>query len=43
LANKDFLTQAPPQVVEEVREKSGLIAVKLEKLHQNLTIIEELS
>ncbi len=43
LANKDFLTQAPPQVVEEVRETSGLIAVKLEKLHQHLTLIEELS
>ena len=42
LANRDFLTQAPAQVVEEVREKSGLIAVKLEKLHQNLTVIEEL-
>jgi valyl-tRNA synthetase len=42
LANRDFLNQAPPQVVEEVREKSELMAVKLEKLHQNLTLIEEL-
>jgi valyl-tRNA synthetase len=42
LANRDFLNQAPEQVVEGVREKSELMAVKLEKLHQNLTLIEEL-
>jgi valyl-tRNA synthetase len=43
LANRDFLNQAPQKVVEEVREKSELMAVKLEKLHQNLPLIEELS
>ena len=43
LANKEFLSQAPPHVVEDVREKSELMAVKLEKLHQNLTLIEEVS
>jgi valyl-tRNA synthetase len=43
LANKEFLDQAPPQVVEDVREKSEFMAAKLEKLHQNLTVIEELS
>jgi valyl-tRNA synthetase len=42
LANSDFLNQAPPNVVEDVREKSGLMIAKLEKLHQNLALIEEL-
>lgn len=41
LANKDFLNQAPPHVVENVREKSDLMSATLEKLHQNLTLIEE--
>jgi valyl-tRNA synthetase len=42
LANNHFLNQAPPNVVEDVREKSELMIAKLEKLHQNLTLIEEL-
>ena len=42
LANNDFLNQAPPNVVEDVREKSGLMIAKLEKLNQNLALIEEL-
>ena len=40
LANRDFLNQAPPSIVEGVKEKMELIGVKLEKLHQNLNILE---
>jgi len=42
LANNDFLNQAPPSVVEDVRGKSELMIAKLEKLNQNLALIEEL-
>ncbi|MFW6147217.1 MAG: valine--tRNA ligase [Thermodesulfobacteriota bacterium] len=42
LANEGFLNQAPPHVIEDVREKSDLTVIKLEKLNQNLTLIEEL-
>ncbi|MBW1691104.1 MAG: valine--tRNA ligase [Deltaproteobacteria bacterium] len=42
LANNNFLKQAPPNVVEDVREKSDLMIAKLEKLNQNLALIEEL-
>jgi valyl-tRNA synthetase len=42
LANKDFLSQAPPHIVENVKEKVELLGVKLEGLNQNLAILEEL-
>ena len=42
LANKDFLSQAPPHIVEDVKGKVGLMSVKLEKFNQNLAILEEL-
>ena len=42
LANKDFLYQAPPHIVENVKGKVELMSVKLEKLSQNLTILEGL-
>jgi valyl-tRNA synthetase len=42
LANKDFLDQAPTHIVENVKEKVELISIKLEKLSQNLTILEGL-
>ena len=42
LENKDFLNQAPPSIVEGVKEKVDLIGLKLEKLNQNLTILEGL-
>ena len=40
LANRDFLDQAPPHIVENVKEKVQLMSIKLEKLNQNLTIVE---
>jgi len=40
LANKDFLYQAPSHIVENVKGKVELMSVKLEKLSQNLTILE---
>jgi len=43
LANKDFLNQAPPHIVENVREKAELMSAKLEKLNQSLTILEGLT
>ncbi|UCG65694.1 MAG: valine--tRNA ligase [Deltaproteobacteria bacterium] len=42
LKNMDFLNQAPPSIVEGVKEKVDLIGLKLEKLNQNLTILEGL-
>jgi valyl-tRNA synthetase len=42
LANKDFLNQAPPPIVEGVREKVELMHTKLEKLHSNLSMLEDL-
>jgi len=42
LENKDFLNQAPPSIVAGVKEKVDLIGLKLEKLNQNLTILEGL-
>ncbi len=42
LENKDFLNEAPPSIVEGVKEKVDLIGLKLEKLNQNLTILEGL-
>ena len=42
LANKDFLYQAPSHIVENVKGKVELMSVKLEKLSQNLTILEGL-
>jgi len=42
LANKDFLNQAPPHIVENVKGKVELMGAKLEKLNQNLAILEEL-
>ena len=42
LANKDFLDQAPTHIVENVKGKMELMSVKLEKLSQNLTILEGL-
>ena len=43
LANKDFLNQAPPHIVENVREKAEFMSAKLEKLNQSLTILEGLT
>ena len=40
IANRDFLDQAPPHIVENVKEKVQLMSIKLEKLNQNLTILE---
>ena len=40
LANKDFLNQAPLHIVENVKEKAGLMGVKLERLSQHLTMLE---
>jgi valyl-tRNA synthetase len=40
LANRDFLNEAPPHIVENVKEKAQHMSMKLEKLHQNLTILE---
>jgi valyl-tRNA synthetase len=36
LANADFLEKAPPNIIEEVREKVNNLTGKLKKLHQNL-------
>jgi valyl-tRNA synthetase len=43
LANRDFLNQAPPHIVENVKEKVQRMSMKLEKLHQNLTVLEGLN
>jgi valyl-tRNA synthetase len=40
LANRDFLNQAPSHIIENVKEKFHHMSMKLEKLHQNLTILE---
>lgn len=40
LANKDFLSQAPPSIVAGVKEKVELIGAKLERLNENLAILE---
>ena len=40
LANKGFLEKAPPEVVEEVREKAEALSLKLEKLEKNLRFFE---
>ncbi len=40
LSNKDFLNQAPLHIVENVKEKAGLMGVKLERLSQHLTMLE---
>ncbi len=40
LANKDFLNQAPSHIVENVKEKAGLMGVKLERLSQHLNMLE---
>ena len=42
LVNKDFLNQAPPHIVEGVKEKVELMNAKLEKLHHNLSMLEDL-
>ncbi|MBW2334537.1 MAG: valine--tRNA ligase [Deltaproteobacteria bacterium] len=43
LSNRDFLNQAPPHIVENVKEKVQHMSMKLDKLHQNLTILEGLN
>ncbi len=43
LANRDFLNQAPSHIVENVKEKVHRMSMKLDKLHQNLTILEGLN
>ncbi len=40
LSNEKFLQKAPPEVVEEVKEKVELLTAKLDKLHQNLQFFE---
>jgi valyl-tRNA synthetase len=42
LANKDFLNQAPLHIVENVKEKTELMGVKLERLNQHLTVLESI-
>ena len=42
LSNKGFLEKAPAEIVEEVREKVETMALKLEKLNQNLRFFEKL-
>ena len=42
LANRDFLNQAPAHIVEDVKEKVQHMSSRLEKLHQNLTVLEGL-
>ena len=42
LANKDFLENAPDPIVEGVKTKVAEMSAKLEKLNQNLTLIEGL-
>jgi len=42
LENSDFLNQAPSHIVENVKEKVQHMSMKLEKLHQNLTILKGL-
>lgn len=42
LANKDFLENAPDSIVESVKEKVAEMSVKLEKLNQNMSLIEGL-
>ncbi len=42
LANKDFLNQAPAHIVANVKEKVEVMGIKLEKLNQNLAIVEGL-
>jgi len=43
LSNRDFLNQAPLHIVENVKEKVQHMSMKLDKLHQNLTILEGLN
>jgi len=43
LANRDFLNQAPPDIVENVKEKVQRMSSKLDKLNQNLTILDGLN
>ena len=43
LENSDFLNQAPSHIVENVKEKVQHMSMKLEKLHQNLTILKGLN
>ena len=40
LANRDFLNQAPPDIVENVKQKAQRMSMKLDKLNQNLTILD---
>jgi len=43
LENSDFLNQAPSHIVENVKEKVQHMSMKLEKLHQNFTILKGLN
>lgn len=42
LANKNFLNQAPPHIVQNVKEKMELMSLELEKLNDNLNMFKEL-
>jgi len=42
LTNKDFLDHAPPHIAGNVKEKVDLMSVRLEKLNQDLAILEGL-
>ena len=42
LSNKGFMEKAPDDVVAEVTEKAEGLSAKLEKLKQNLTVLESL-
>ena len=42
LSNEEFLTRAPAEIVEDVREKVRIFSLKLGKLTQNLRFFEEI-
>ncbi len=42
LSNQSFLSNAPPEIVGDVRKKVELLVVKLEKLNQNLNFFQSI-
>ena len=42
LSNRSFVEKAPPDIVEEVKEKREAATLKREKLLQNLHVFEEM-
>jgi valyl-tRNA synthetase len=43
LSKKEFMEKAPPEIVDEVREKVKSMSLKLEKLNQNLNFFEAIN